>query len=81
MSETIETTSKKIRQISIRFTPSEIKQLKRAAQGEKLSLSEYVRRTVVRHLESKPGEVWDGKQWVKDNSDVSKEGYERFIRS
>lgn len=65
MNETVESTPKKIRRVSIRFSPTEVRLISLAAQREKLSLSEYVRRAAIKRINENPSEYWDGKQWVQ----------------
>lgn len=70
MTETVETTTKKIKRVSIRFSPTEIRLITLAAQREKISFNEYVRRAAVRRLEEEPNEYWDGKQWVEREKEI-----------
>lgn len=67
MSETVDTTSKRIRRVSIRFSPSEIRAIMLMAQRAKVTFTEYVRRAALKDTESPgSGEYWNGRQWVSD---------------
>lgn len=62
--DTVETTTKKLRVITIRVSPTEFALIKKAAQSRKLSIAEFIRRTVILRLEKGTNEEWDGQSWI-----------------